>query len=133
MRDFGWIKNRALDEVLRRRRATFTIYRADQATNDYLQAKFQSSCARMLTPCFREYHRSMNVTAIRSSVLHCLRDPGLAGDASAIEYLPDAITLVRDGRIEKVGLSDALLPTLGDDVRLDDHRGKILRSGRAHV
>ena len=129
MRDIGWIKKRALDEVLRRRPAAFRIYRADRATNDYLHAKFQSSCARMLTPCFHEYHRGMNVTAIRSSVLHCLRDPGLAGDASAIEYLPDVITLVRDGHIEKVGLSDALLPTLGADVRIDDHRGKILVPG----
>ena len=71
----------------------------------------------------------MTVFAIRSSVLHCLRDPGLAGDASAIEYLPDAITLVHDGHIEKVGLSDALLPTLGADLRIDDHRGKILVPG----
>ncbi len=83
----------------------------------------------MLTPCFHEYHHGMPVFAIRSSLLHCLRDPGLAGDASAIEYLPEAITLVRDGHVEKVGPSDVLLPTLGADVRVDDHRGKILVPG----
>ena len=71
----------------------------------------------------------MTVFAIRSAVLHCLRDPGLAGDATAVEYLPDAITLIRDGHIEKMGTSDALLPTLGADVRIHDHRGKILVPG----
>lgn len=71
----------------------------------------------------------MTVTAIRSSLLHCLRDPGLSGDASAIEHVSDAVTIVRDGHIERVGLATALLPTLGPDVRVHDHRGKILVPG----
>ena len=71
----------------------------------------------------------MPFTAIRSALLHCLRDPGLAGDASAIEYLPDAITVMRDGRVHAVGATDALLPTLGPDVRVDDQRGRVLVPG----
>jgi guanine deaminase len=71
----------------------------------------------------------MSVTAIRSSLLHCLRDPGLSGDASAIEHLSDAITIVRDGLIERVGPAVVLLPQLGADVRVDDHRGRILVPG----
>ncbi len=71
----------------------------------------------------------MTVLAIRSAVLHCLRDPGLAGDAFATQYLPDAITVVRDGLIERVAPSDAQMPVLGADVRIDDHRGKILVPG----
>jgi guanine deaminase len=71
----------------------------------------------------------MTFTAIRSALLHCLRDPGLAGDASAIEYLPDAITVMRDGRVHAVGAADALLPTLGADVRMDDQRGRMLAPG----
>ena len=71
----------------------------------------------------------MTFTAIRSALLHCLRDPGLAGDASAIEYLPDAITVMRDGRVHAVGATDALLPTLGPDVRVDDQRGRVLVPG----
>ena len=71
----------------------------------------------------------MTVTAIRSSLLHCLRDPGLSGDASAIEHVSDAVTIVRDGHIERVGLATALLPTLGPDVRVHDHSGKILVPG----
>ena len=71
----------------------------------------------------------MTFTAIRSALLHCLRDPGLAGDASAIEYLPDAITVMRDGRVHAVGAADALLPTLGPDVLVDDQRGRMLVPG----
>ncbi|HNY48070.1 MAG TPA: amidohydrolase family protein, partial [Casimicrobium sp.] len=71
----------------------------------------------------------MTFTAIRSSLLHCLRDPGLAGDASAIEFKNDAITLVRDGRIERVEAAQSLLPQLGADVAIDDQRGKILVPG----
>jgi guanine deaminase len=77
----------------------------------------------------REYHRGMTVTAIRSALLHCLCDPGLAGDTAAIEYFSDAITLVRDGLIERVGPADALLSTLGADVLVTDYRGKILLPG----
>ncbi|MEQ1596197.1 MAG: guanine deaminase [Casimicrobium sp.] len=71
----------------------------------------------------------MTLTAIRSSLLHCLRDPGLAGDASAIEFMNDAVTLVRDGRIERVEAAQSLLPLLGADVVIDDQRGKILVPG----
>lgn len=71
----------------------------------------------------------MTVTAIRSSLLHCLRDPGLAGDASAIEFMNDAVTLLRDGRIERVEAAQSLLPLLGADVAIDDQRGKILVPG----
>lgn len=71
----------------------------------------------------------MTATAIRSSLLHCLRDPGLSGDRSAIEHVPDAVTIVRDGRIERVGPAAALLPLLGDDVRVEDRRGCMLVPG----
>lgn len=71
----------------------------------------------------------MTVTAIRSSLLHCLRDPGLSGDTSAIEHLSDAVTVIRGGHIERVGPASALLPTLGADVPVADHRGKILVPG----
>ena len=71
----------------------------------------------------------MRFTAIRSALLHCLRDPGLAGDASAIEYLPDAITVMHGNRVHAVGAADALLPTLGPDVLVDDQRGRMLVPG----
>ena len=77
----------------------------------------------------------MTITAIRSALLHCLRDPGLAGDPRAIEYLPDAITVINGGHVEVVGPASALVATLGADVVVTDHRGKILLPGfiDAHV
>ena len=71
----------------------------------------------------------MPFTAIRSALLHCLRDPGLAGDASAVEYLPDAITVLNGDRVHAVGPAAALLPTLGRDVVVDDQRGCVLVPG----
>ena len=71
----------------------------------------------------------MPFTAIRSALLHCLRDPGLAGDASAVEYLPDAITVLNGDRVHAVGPAAALLPTLGPDVLVDDQRGRVLVPG----
>ena len=76
-----------------------------------------------------EYHQHMTVTAIRSSLLHCLRDPGLAGDASTVEHIVDAVTVIRDGLIERVEPADVLLASLGADVLVADHRGMILVPG----
>jgi guanine deaminase len=69
------------------------------------------------------------IFAIRASLLHCLRDPGLAGDASAVEFIRDAIVVVRNGKFELVGDANVLLPQLGRDIRIEDHRGKILLPG----
>jgi len=67
--------------------------------------------------------------AIRASILHCLRDPGLAGDPAAIEFLSDALVICRAGRVERVGPADALLPSLGADVLIDDQSGCVLVPG----
>lgn len=67
--------------------------------------------------------------AIRTTVLHCLRDPGLAGDRSAVECLSDAIVVVREGRIDRVGESAAVLRELGGDIPVIDRRGKWLLPG----
>lgn len=67
--------------------------------------------------------------AIRTTVLHCLRDPGLAGDRSAVECSPDAIVVVREGRIDRVGESAAVLRELGGDIPVIDRRGKWLLPG----
>ncbi|MGL4231735.1 MAG: guanine deaminase [Casimicrobium sp.] len=66
--------------------------------------------------------------AIRASLLHCLRDPGLAGDPSAVDFIRDAIVVVRDGRIDAVGDAKALLPQLSE-MPIDDQRGKVLLPG----
>jgi guanine deaminase len=68
-------------------------------------------------------------SAIRASLLHCLRDPGLAGEPTAIEFIRDAIAVVRDGKFELVGEASTLLPQLGADVPIEDHRGKWMLPG----
>ena len=70
----------------------------------------------------------MTFTAIRSALLHCLRDPGLAGDASAVNTCP-----MRSPCCKVIACMpwapDALLPTLGPDVLVDDQRGRMLVPG----
>jgi guanine deaminase len=67
--------------------------------------------------------------AIRASLLHCLRDPGLSGDASAVEFIRDALIVIRDGKFELVGEASVLFTQLGRDIQIEDHRDKILLPG----
>jgi guanine deaminase len=67
--------------------------------------------------------------AIRAPLLHCVCDPGLAGNESAVEFIRDAIVVVRNGKFDEVGDAGALMPRLGPEVRVDDHRGKLLLPG----
>ncbi len=60
--------------------------------------------------------------------MQCLRDPGLSGDASAIEFLQDAIAVVRNGKIDRVAAADSILAEL-QDVPIHDYRGMLLLPG----
>jgi guanine deaminase len=71
----------------------------------------------------------VSLRALRGDVLHCLRDPGLDGDAAAIEFLADAVLVLRDGIVDALGPATELLPTLGPDVVLDDWRGHLIVPG----
>ncbi len=74
--------------------------------------------------------------AIRAAVLTCTGDPGLDGaNARQVRYLPDAVVVLADGHIEATAPAEALLPALGEGVRLLDRRGSILVPGfvDAHV
>lgn len=67
--------------------------------------------------------------AIRSQLLHCHRDPGLAGDTSAIEFIRDAVVVVDDGTIALVGTAQEILPQLGRRYSRQDQRDKFLLPG----
>ncbi len=67
--------------------------------------------------------------AFRGSFFHCLADPGPHTDAAAIEHIEDGLLLVEDGRIQQLGNAGELLPTLGDDVGVVDHSGKLILPG----
>lgn len=68
------------------------------------------------------------VQAFRSSLLHCVRDPG-EHDPSAVEYLEDGLLLVSNGRVEAIGPAAELLPTLAAEVPVHDYSGKLIVPG----
>jgi len=67
--------------------------------------------------------------AVRASIVHCVADPGEASDPSAYEAIDDGVLVIDDGRIAALGPASDLLPTLGDDVRLQEYPGKLVTPG----
>lgn len=67
-------------------------------------------------------------TAYRSSILHCLSDPGESADPSAVEFFDDGLLLVDDGKIVEVGDAQTLLSQVGD-TPLTEYPGKIIVPG----
>ena len=69
------------------------------------------------------------LVAIRGSIAHCLRDPGAAGDSSAVEWFEDGLLLLEHGRIMQLGPASELLPQLPAGTPLHDHSGKLIVPG----
>ena len=67
--------------------------------------------------------------AFRASVFHLVDDPGLSGDASAAQFIDDALLVVADGRIAALGEYAALAPTLPPGTSMIDLRGKWILPG----
>lgn len=67
--------------------------------------------------------------AFRASIFHCLADPGPHADAAAVEHIEDGLLLVEDGRVARVGDAGSLLAGLGEDVTVEDYRGKLIVPG----
>ncbi len=67
--------------------------------------------------------------AFRSSILHCLSDPGEAASESAIEYFEDGLLLVEDGDVLKVGHADDLLSEISADTEVTEHPGGLIVPG----
>ncbi len=67
--------------------------------------------------------------AFRSSILHCLSDPGEEARSSAVEYFEDGLLIVEDGDVLKAGHADALLPELPEDVRIIEYPGRLIVPG----
>jgi guanine deaminase len=71
-------------------------------------------------------------TAFRASILHCLSDPGSAGDhskTSAIEYIDDGLLIVEKGLVREIGEADGLLSSLPEDINIIDHRDNLIIPG----
>lgn len=68
---------------------------------------------------------------LRGDVLDFLRDPGFASpaDAEGVRYRPDHRVLIDEQRIIAVLPSDAPLPATWENVREEDHRGRLILPG----
>lgn len=74
--------------------------------------------------------RPSELQAFRGELLHFLDDPERAGTgANAVEHLPDALLLVRDGRVVKACPFTELTPHLPADTPIVDYRGKLMLPG----
>lgn len=67
--------------------------------------------------------------AYRASVLHCLDDPGEAGDESAIEYFDDGLLVVEKGHVAALGPADDLLAGSHAGIETVDLTGKLILPG----
>ena len=67
--------------------------------------------------------------AFRSSILHCLSDPGEASLASAYEYFEDGLLIVDDGNVAEAGHAETLLPGLAEDVLITEFPGQLIVPG----
>lgn len=67
--------------------------------------------------------------AFRSSILHCLSDPGEESLESAYEYFEDGLLIVEDGTIAEAGHAEMLLDGLADDVLLTELPDKLIVPG----
>ncbi len=67
--------------------------------------------------------------AFRSTLLHCLADPGEHDDVAAWQCIDDGILLVEDGRVAAIGAAGAMLPQLQSGVDVEDLRGNIIVPG----
>ncbi len=67
--------------------------------------------------------------AFRSSILHCLSDPGEESLGSAYEYFEDGLLVIDNGDIAAAGPAESLLQDLADDVLLTEFPGKLIVPG----
>lgn len=71
--------------------------------------------------------------AYRAEIVHLVDDPQTAG-ARACEHWPDGLLVIADGKVERCG-DASLVDALPADVKIVDHRGKLIVPGfiDAHV
>ncbi len=89
----------------------------------------------------RAYHALMishpaALLAIRAPVLRCRDDPGQdGGQGSAVQWLPDALLVLAEGRVQALGPYAELLPSMPRDLPILDRRDRLLVPGfiDAHV
>jgi len=67
--------------------------------------------------------------AFRASIFHCLADPGEKASSTAVEFFEDGMLVVEDGVVVQLGSAEKILPTLAQDVVVEDLSGKLILPG----
>ena len=67
--------------------------------------------------------------AFRGSILHCLAAPGPHADESAVEFLQDGLLVIEDGAVTQLAAAGDLLPSLAEDIDVEDLSGKLIVPG----
>ena len=75
------------------------------------------------------------VHALRGAALTLIDDPFVVGDEAALHHEPDALIVIRDGRIERFGPYDVVRHELPDGIAVTHHRDALILPGfiDAHV
>jgi len=67
--------------------------------------------------------------AYRSTIVHCLADPGEHNADAAWQCFDDGVLLVEDGKVLEVGDATTLMPMLAGTAEIHDLTGKVLVPG----
>lgn len=67
--------------------------------------------------------------ALRSSILHCLADPGEQSHPDTFEYFDDGLLIIDNGNVVAAGNAESLLHQLPADTKITDYRGKLIVPG----
>ena len=69
------------------------------------------------------------IRAYRSSILHCLSDPGPTGSPAGVEYFEDGVLISTDGLISELGPAARLLDSVSGGLSITDLRGALIIPG----
>ena len=67
--------------------------------------------------------------ALRSSILHCLVDPGETSRPETFEYFDDGLLIIDNGNVVAAGHAESLLGQLPAESQVTDYRGRLIVPG----
>ena len=70
-----------------------------------------------------------HLQVFRSSIYHCLSDPGHGNNKRAVEYFEDGLMIVKNGYISALGSAEELLTQLPADIPITDYSGQLIIPG----
>lgn len=70
-----------------------------------------------------------SLQAFRSSIYHCLSDPGSSNNITATEYFDDGLMIIEHGHIAKIGSAKELLKQLPADIPVKNYTDKLILPG----